>query len=116
MGMAEKSVNHWVCTGQKNAFFRILGPFGLFCNPGGPLGALRGGLKGPYPSVHLPLQKMGATNKSVHHRFTTAQKSVFSLLRDILAIFEPLGTLKGAPWALNTSESCSLYSTVLKVS
>ena len=108
MGMAEKSVNHWVCTGQKNAFFRILGHFGLFFYPGGLLGALRGGLKGPYPSVHLPLQKMGATNKSVHHRFTTAQKSVFSLLEIFWLFLSPWGPSRG-PLGLSTHQKVAHF-------
>ena len=95
--MADKPVHHWVCTGHKNAFFRILGHFGFFVTLGDPLGPLggKGVSTSPYQSLHLLPQKIGTTDKSIHHCFTTAQISVFSLLKRFLVFLGRLGPSRG---------------------
>ena len=108
--MADKSVHHWVHAGHKNAFFRILGNFGFFVTLGdlwGPLGGIRVSTS-PYPSVHLLPQKMGTTDKSVHHCFTTAQISVFLLLKIFWLFFSRLGPSRG-PHGLSTHQKVTHY-------
>ena len=64
---------------EKKAFFRILGHFGFFVtlrDPWGPLGGI-GVSASPYPSVHLLPQKMGTTDKSVHHWVCTGYTNTF---------------------------------------
>ena len=57
------------------------------CNPGGVLGGPLGGVGvpiSPYPSIHLPPHKIGATDESVYYCSTTAKKKF--IVRNILAI------------------------------